>query len=92
MSQEMIQSVCKYYNKGFCKFKGECNSYHPIIICSKRGCREKTCPNRHPRKCRYKYQCRRRSTCLYSHVDISDFDEKSAVKEFNYLKTEVKSL
>ena len=26
MSQEMIQSVCKYYNTGFCKFKGEYNS------------------------------------------------------------------
>ena len=75
----MIQLVCKYYNTGFCKFKGECNSYRHIIICSKRGCREKTCPNRHPRKCRYQDQCRRRSTSRYSHDNKSALNEKSAV-------------
>ena len=29
----------------------------------------KKCPNRHPRPCRYKDACRRRTTCLYKHDD-----------------------
>ena len=88
MTDGRLQSVCKYYNTGFCKFKDECNSYHLTNICPKKGCRDKACPNRHPKKCRYKDQCRRRSTCLYCHDDKSDQDEK----EFNDLKTDVKKL
>ena len=87
-----IQSVCKYYNTGFCKFKAQCTSYHPTNICPKTGCRDKACPNRHPKKCRYKDQCRRRSTCLYCHDKTFSQDEDSVVTEFNVLKAEVKKL
>ena len=30
-----VQSVIKYYKKGFCKIKAQCKSYHPSNNCPK---------------------------------------------------------
>ena len=89
MAELESQTICKYYNSGFCKFKSDCKSYHSQINCTKYSCKDKTCTNRHPKKCRYKDQCRRRSTCLYSHEERSDCETISLVKENDFLKSEI---
>ena len=61
MAQEKLHLVCKHYNTGFYKFKGECKSYQPKTVGPIKGCRENSCFNIHPKKCRYEDQCRRRS-------------------------------
>ena len=92
MDQPAITPVCTYYEKGFCKFKVECGSYHSKTVCQKSVCRDKACRNRHPKNCKYGDQCRRRSRCLYCHSNKSDKEQKSVAKEYNDLKKEVEKL
>ena len=60
--------MCKYYNTGFCKFSDKCRYQHNDTICKKDICKNKKCHHRHPKVCRYKDTCRRRSTCLNYHI------------------------
>ena len=60
-------TTCKYYNTGFCKFRDVCHYLLSTIICSNISCRDRKCLKRHPKLCRYKENCRRRTTCLYKH-------------------------
>ena len=63
-------SVCKFYNRGYCKNKENCSLYHPIGICKKfeNGyyCNWNNCLERHPQTCRYE-NCIFSKSCLYYH-------------------------
>ena len=39
---------CKWWNRGFCKFKGDCPNLHPQEICTEGQCQNKECDKRHP--------------------------------------------
>ena len=41
MSENKSQAICKYYNRGFSKFKSDCNSYHSDTNCSNNSCKKK---------------------------------------------------
>ena len=60
---------CKQHNSGYCKFADKFKLRHFHTICRKSNCRLKTCENRHSKLCKYKTECRRRTSCLYRHVD-----------------------
>ena len=55
MSQE-DNIKCNHYNSGNCKFakkeKG-CKFFHPETICELPKCKDKKCPDIHPRPCKF---------------------------------------
>ena len=71
---------CKYFDKGYCKYKSECKFAHPDKICKDylegRKCDLKTCKARHPKVCKWSQQrsgCRRQN-CDYLHVTLARDD------------------
>ena len=85
---------CKFYNSGYCKFADKCKFRHFKTICSESKCRSNTCTNRHPKLCRFKDEFRRRTSCLYIHVDndITSNTEKELELQNFTLRTEFKEL
>ena len=59
--------ICKYHNKGFCRYKTTCKNVHSTQSCRQNNCNSKTCLYRHPVDCRYKEKCKRKSECMYQH-------------------------
>ena len=73
--------ICKYYNKGYCKYKSTCTNVHSKQICSQINCENKKCEYRHPSDCRYKDKCRRIEECLYQHNKFKLIEAKLANKD-----------
>ena len=48
---------CRYFNRGFCKYKNKCRFVHPNKICNiylkNQTCNEKSCSDRHPKLCKW---------------------------------------
>ena len=66
---------CRYWDRGFCKYRKKCKFEHPVKVCEtfqKDGkCIERECEKRHPNSCLY-YQgdgCERGIYCAYLHVE-----------------------
>ena len=62
-----------------------CKNYHPRDVCQLKECREKTCPDRHPKKCKFEDKCMFQSRCSYQH-------SKQTSKEQDKLQDEIKTL
>jgi hypothetical protein len=82
--------LCRYYNRGYCKYKFKCKYIHPKEICIKHiqngNCRNKECEDRHPKTCKWtetELGCRR-PNCEYLHVTLAhdDGQENEAHKSF----------
>ena len=73
--------ICKYYNKGYCKYKSTCTNVHSKQICSQINCKNKKCEYRHPSDCRYRDKCRRIDKCLYQHNKFKVVELKLANKD-----------
>ena len=76
------QVRCKFFNTGFCKKNVLCPFQHPETICQRYlefgKCHSfRTCPNRHPRECRYwkRGECFRGDGCLYLQQQVQDSQE-----------------
>ena len=74
---------CKYFNRGYCKYKFKCKFVHPGEICTiyleGKRCDDKNCEDRHPKVCKWWLQggCRGRN-CDYLHVtSVHDDDKKN---------------
>ena len=73
---QQAKPKCRYYNRGFCKFRERCRYYHSAIICVEflevGMCRKNGCPDRHPRICKFWAQnpegCPRKDQCQYLHI------------------------
>ena len=89
MTQDGQTVKCKYFNTGYCKFAERCTKDHPKTICLFVLCKDKKCPKRHPRACRFKAHCRRRSSYLYRHTK---YESVNAEEEIDCLKEEIKQL
>ena len=79
--------ICKYNNSVFCKFKDLCKYTHIMTNCTKKQCKSKGCPNRHPKLCRFKEKCKRIMTCMFKH-EIKVIDQLYNIKEEMKKKTE----
>ena len=66
-----------------------CKNFHPTDVCKVKGCREKECPDRHPKKCKFEDECRY-SSCLYNHGKkvVHPKEQDNLHKEIDVLKTE----
>ena len=78
---ETAAKMCKYYNRGHCKYKLECRFKHPEEICENylggKKCYEKACKSRHPKVCKWwqdKEGCKR-NNCDYLHVTLVRDDD-----------------
>ena len=93
MASEKISIKCKYFNTGFCKYKDECQYFHPKEICEEVSCINKGCRYRHPKQCRYKDQCHRRSLCAYRHENVEKSEYYKIVWNENIaLKLEISNM
>ena len=67
--QESSSTPCKYYKVGHCKFGDSCHFIHPPN-CIIPQCPKLSCPNRHPRQCKYYSKfgsCKYSENCSFSH-------------------------
>ena len=75
--------ICRYFNRGYCKYKSKCRFVHSQNICEEYlkndKCGSKICTDRHPKRCNWIETtdgCRRDSDCEYLHVTpVSDDNE-----------------
>ena len=69
---------CNFYNRGYCKSKGDCIKTHNDEVCDDLECEEDNCPKRHPYECKYGIRCRfnKKKECEYSHVTLATDDGK----------------
>ena len=44
--------ICKFYNRGYCKFKMLCSFIHPKTKCTMENCKDKLCEKRHIKQCK----------------------------------------
>ena len=76
------QKKCKFYNRGFCKYKRKgCRFLHPQQICKehleKLKCVNKDCGDRHPSVCKWlqsRSGCKRGEECDFLHVTLASDD------------------
>ena len=72
---------CKYFDRGYCKYKFECKFVHHGEICKTylegKKCNDKNCKNRHPKVCKWwlRGECGR-NNCEYLHVTLVHDDDK----------------
>ena len=99
----MLQEICKFNQRGFCKFGIRCNKYHENDKCLDRRCTGSECKKRHPKVCRYfaEYNfCKFDNDCAFSHVktvkikeiELALEDLKNMKAEIDVLKNSFKSL
>ena len=75
-----VRKRCRYYNRGYCKYKQKCRYFHPKQICKDYleygGCTNKDCMERHPLRCKWlksESGCNR-SNCEYLHNTLATHD------------------
>ena len=96
MSQGEVKK-CSYFNSGYCRYTKKdngCKNFHPIDECKIQGCKQKECPGRHPKKCKFNDECRFRTICSYSHAEksIVNEDQIKLSNDILILKTEISNL
>ena len=68
--------LCKFNQKGFCKFQQHCYKRHESKICKNLGeCKNEKCQERHPQTCKYfrrDHKCRYNEKCAYLHIEKSN--------------------
>ena len=72
------RKICRYYNRGYCKYESECRFFHSSAVCQEHVnsgyCSKKECNERHIKKCKWiesRNGCRR-TNCEYLHNKTND--------------------
>ena len=73
---------CRYFNRGYCKYKSGCRYSHPKEVCKEhlasQNCENVNCLDRHPKVCKWmesKNGCNRGTTCDYLHATFVEKNE-----------------
>jgi hypothetical protein len=85
------ETICKFNQSGFCKFRSHCRKQHFMETCSNKQCNMETCIYRHPMMWRYFTnfgRCKFKDSCAYLHEISENINEK----EIEKLRQEVKEL
>ena len=57
MSGGGLNTLCKFNQTGFCKFRQKCSKTHNNTLCeNENGCNEEYCSKRHPKLCKNIYK------------------------------------
>ena len=83
-----------YHNSGYCKLsrsKNGCKKYHSTEICQINSCTSNTCPQRHPKICKYGVNCMFQTKCSYRHNDKTTYNlqNNNIIKDIESLKAEI---
>ena len=72
---------CKFYNRGHCKYilKG-CKFFHPPETCANAACSDSNCQFRHPKTCKFQWNCNFATNCSYSHVGNVEVNDNLYIK------------
>ena len=94
---EVSLTKCHFFNIGYCKYKDKgCKHVHPKEACCIIKCKNKSCPNRHQKTCRYKesFKLKINQSCQYLHRNINQSENTSndVVAENKNLIKKVKML
>ena len=78
---------CRYFNRGYCKYKHKCKYLHPKEMCREYlvsgTCGNVECCKRLPRVCKWiesNEGCKRNSECDYLHVTIANEENSPGYK------------
>ena len=94
-------SICKYNQRGYCKFKQSCRKRHENKTCKEENaCNIKECIYRHPKVCINfvgENSCRFGEDCAYKHKDINSMPPVKEnilkhAKEINNIQNELTML
>ena len=79
---------CKYFNRGYCKLKDQCENLHDDKVCEDLDCNESDCDKRHPNPCKFGPRCqfKRRKECLYLHVTLVPNDDATEALNQKFTK------
>ena len=80
----MRSKKCKYYDKGYCKLKEQCQELHPSTECDGKCINNITCPLRHRVVCKNNNGCifKASSSCEFLHPQkVIDNDNLIALVE-----------
>ena len=65
---------CKFYDQGYCSRKNDCAFLHAFEICesfSREDCSKMGCLKRHPKMCKFDFNCNKRAVCAFRHSNTS---------------------
>ena len=87
--KESKPKKCRYFNRGFCKYRENCRYYHSAVICKeyvKEGfCRKNNCSERHPKSCKFWTKtsggCPRGEKCQFLHIESEKYVENDDIEE-----------
>ena len=85
---ENMETICRFFKYGFCKYGEKCRKHHVQEICSASDCSRMECEKRHPRICRYFNlygTCKFGLKCCYLH-------QSHVSSEIENLKKEIEKL
>ena len=92
-NSKMEQELCKYHQRGCCKFGSECQKYHENEICKDQSCTSKACRRRHPRLRKYFCEnmgCKFGKDCSYAHREnVNKGEIKELTEELKNIKAEI---
>ena len=93
---EQQDAICKFYQRGFCKFRESCHRRHENIVCKDLNeCRNQKCQQRHPQFCKYfekDKKCKYQEKCAYFHREETDAQQKLNEILANALATQIKEV
>ena len=79
-----VNNICKFNQKGFCKYRYTCRNRHVNEICGEENCREELCELRHPSRCRFfvfNGVCKFGNDCSYLHEDNENTTKIKCLEE-----------
>jgi hypothetical protein len=79
----LADNICKFHQRGHCKFGDTCRHLHTHITCTTPQCSE-SCGARHPRPCNYFARfgsCKFGTSCSYLHSEHTTHIEITNMKE-----------
>ena len=80
-----LNTLCKFQNIGYCKFKETCFFRHVQNVCKLKTCSRENCLARHPKICKYflKNKCKFKEKCCFNHKHAEKHLETNEVEEGN---------
>ena len=86
---------CNFYNVGYCRnWMRGCRFFHPEESCESENCKNRTCPRRHQRTCRYfetRKPCKHGVDCQFKHEERENEAKKDNLdKEIKDMKDNIR--